>query len=224
MLEATFFGVMLLRPRRVSPRFYFVACCMVAIGTLFSSFWILAANSWMQTPVGHANRGRQDSCPTSGCAVIFDPSCLSPAAHRDGGVRDHRVCGDRHRRVVRLRGAIPPRAAHHDAMGPGPGRRPVPVQVVLGDLHGLYVLAHQPEKFAAIEASGRRAPAGEVMIGCPTKRRGESRRMSCPSSQLVRRARLDPARCGPGRLSAGRPSARCDPVFFGFRIMVGMGR
>ena len=53
MLEATFFGVMLLGRDRVSPRFYFFACCMVSLGTMFSSFWILANNSWMQVPVGH---------------------------------------------------------------------------------------------------------------------------------------------------------------------------
>jgi cytochrome d ubiquinol oxidase subunit I len=54
MLEATFFGVMLLGRDRVSPRFYFFACCMVSLGTMFSSFWILANNSWMQVPVGHS--------------------------------------------------------------------------------------------------------------------------------------------------------------------------
>src|SRR5450755_1756617 len=53
MLEASFFGVMLLGRNRVSPRFYFFACCMVSLGTMFSSFWILANNSWMQVPVGH---------------------------------------------------------------------------------------------------------------------------------------------------------------------------
>jgi cytochrome bd ubiquinol oxidase subunit I len=53
MLEATFFGVMLLGRERVSPRFYFFACCMVSLGTMFSSFWILCNNSWMQVPIGH---------------------------------------------------------------------------------------------------------------------------------------------------------------------------
>jgi len=53
MLEATFFGVMLLGRERVSPPFYFFACCMVSLGTMFSSFWILANNSWMQVPLGH---------------------------------------------------------------------------------------------------------------------------------------------------------------------------
>src|SRR4030095_11517808 len=53
LLEATFFGVMQLGRERVSPRFYFFSCCMVSLGTMFSSFWILANNSWMQVPLGH---------------------------------------------------------------------------------------------------------------------------------------------------------------------------
>src|SRR5262249_18855521 len=53
ILEATFFGGMLLGRERVSPGLYFFACCMVSLGTMFSSFWILANNSWMQVPLGH---------------------------------------------------------------------------------------------------------------------------------------------------------------------------
>lgn len=53
MLEATFFGVVLLGRDRVPPWFYFLSCCMVSLGTMFSSFWILANNSWMQVPIGH---------------------------------------------------------------------------------------------------------------------------------------------------------------------------
>ena len=53
MLEATFFGVVLLGRDRVPPWFYFLSCCMVSLGTMFSSFWILANNSWMQVPLGH---------------------------------------------------------------------------------------------------------------------------------------------------------------------------
>ena len=53
MLEATSFGVVLFGRERVSPRFYFFACCMVALGTMFSSFWILCNNSW-QVPMGHS--------------------------------------------------------------------------------------------------------------------------------------------------------------------------
>jgi cytochrome d ubiquinol oxidase subunit I len=64
MLEATFFGVMLLERERVSPRFYFFACRALSLGTMFSSFWILANNSWMQVPLGHTidgHMGRRSS-------------------------------------------------------------------------------------------------------------------------------------------------------------------
>jgi cytochrome d ubiquinol oxidase subunit I len=54
MLEATFFGVMLLGRDRAPPWFYFLSCCMVSLGTMLSSFWILCNNSWMQVPLGHA--------------------------------------------------------------------------------------------------------------------------------------------------------------------------
>ena len=54
LLEATFFGVLLLGRDLVPPWFYFLSCCMVSLGTMFSSFWILANNSWMQVPLGHA--------------------------------------------------------------------------------------------------------------------------------------------------------------------------
>jgi cytochrome d ubiquinol oxidase subunit I len=53
MLEATFFGVMLLGRDRAPPWFYFLSCCMVSLGTMLSSFWILCNNSWMQVPLGH---------------------------------------------------------------------------------------------------------------------------------------------------------------------------
>ena len=53
LLEATFLGVVLLGRERVPPWFYFLACCMIALGTMASSFWIMANNSWMQVPVGH---------------------------------------------------------------------------------------------------------------------------------------------------------------------------
>jgi cytochrome d ubiquinol oxidase subunit I len=54
LLEATFFGVVLLGRNRAPPWFYFLSCCMVSVGTMLSSFWILANNSWMQVPFGHA--------------------------------------------------------------------------------------------------------------------------------------------------------------------------
>jgi hypothetical protein len=64
-LEATFLGVMLVGRDRVSPHLDFFACCIVSLGSLFSSFWILANNSWMEVPVGHLTLSRRSSDPIS---------------------------------------------------------------------------------------------------------------------------------------------------------------
>jgi len=71
-LEATFFGLMLLGRERVSPLLYFFACCMVSLGTMFSSFWILANNSWMQVPLGHTIVGGR-IIPVNWCAITTGP-------------------------------------------------------------------------------------------------------------------------------------------------------
>ena len=95
MLEATFFGVMLLGRDRVSPRFYFFACCMVSLGTMFSSFWILANNSWMQVPVGHAIVDGK-IIPADWREIVLGPVHDGAlAAHAARRVPDHR---DVHRR------------------------------------------------------------------------------------------------------------------------------
>jgi cytochrome d ubiquinol oxidase subunit I len=98
LLEATFFGVMLLGRQRVSPPFYFFACCMVSLGTMFSSFWILANNSWMQVPVGHTILGGRI---IPGKSLVSLPA---PVAGSAGGIN-------------------PPRLGHTNRTRPGPGRQ-----------------------------------------------------------------------------------------------------
>jgi cytochrome d ubiquinol oxidase subunit I len=86
MLEATFFGVMLLGRTRVQPWFYFLACCMVAVGTMLSSFWILANNSWMQVPIGHTVvNGR--IIPGDWSAIIFGKVMMVRWPHMIGARR-----------------------------------------------------------------------------------------------------------------------------------------
>ena len=75
LLEATFFGVMLLGRDRAPPWFYFLSCCMVSLGTMLSSFWILCNNSWMQVPLGPRHSRRQDSCRSTGGRSSAAPSC-----------------------------------------------------------------------------------------------------------------------------------------------------
>src|SRR4249920_3294083 len=120
LLEATFFGVMLLGRSRVPKWFYFVSCCMVSLGTMFSSFWILCNNSWMQVPVGHAIvDGRivpDDWCDHAGSG---QPRAL--AAHAARRVPHHRDVGDRHRRVVPVARPARVRGGGDVALGPRAG-------------------------------------------------------------------------------------------------------
>ena len=136
MLEATFFGVMLLGRDRVSPRFYFFACCMVSLGTMLSSFWILANNSWMQVPVGHDDRRRQDHSRglARDRARAGDDGAL--AAHAAGRVPDNRHVRLRHRRLVHAARGPPPGGAGHAALGPRAGGGADPGAVVLRPPHG----------------------------------------------------------------------------------------
>src|SRR5207342_11505 len=73
-LEATFLGVMLFGARRVSDKLHFFATCMVALGTLISTFWIISANSWMQTPQGYTLTADGVFEPASWWAIVFNPS------------------------------------------------------------------------------------------------------------------------------------------------------
>ncbi len=151
-LEATFLGVMLFGWRRISPQLHFFATCMVALGTLISTFWIIAANSWMQTPAGHEIVDGVYHA-RSWLQVIFNPSFPVRLAHMVlaayittcfviGGVSAAYLLQRRHREgaELMLKLAI------------GFAALTVPAQIVLGDLHGLSVHEHQPVKLAAIEA------------------------------------------------------------------------
>jgi cytochrome d ubiquinol oxidase subunit I len=225
MLEASFFGVMLLGRARVSPGFYFFACCMVSVGTMFSSFWILANNSWMQVPVGHEIVDGRIIPADWGEIVLgsvmmvrwphmllaaFLTSAMSIAA--TGAwylLRQVHLAESR----VMLR------------WGLGLAALLIPVQMFFGHLTGLYVLQHQPAKFAAIEARWQtQQPASEVLIAWPDAA-SERNLFAIEVPRLgsfiasgnwtAREAGLDAYQV------EDRPPVLIP--FFGFRIMVGMG-
>ncbi len=225
LLEATFFGVMLLGRNRVSPGFYFFACCMVSLGTMFSSFWILANNSWMQVPVGHEIVDGK-IIPADWREIVlgsvmmvrwphmllaaFLTSAMSIAATGAWYLL---------RRVHLAEGRV---MLH---WGLGLAAILIPVQMFFGHLTGLYVLEHQPAKFAAIEARWQtQQPASEVLIAIPDAA-GERNLYAIEIPKLgsfiasgnwtARETGLD-----------AFPEEDRPPVvipFFGFRIMVGMG-
>ena len=131
MLEATFFGVMLLGRNRVPPWFYFFSCCMVSLGTMFSSFWILANNSWMQVPLGHIDRRRQDRAGRLE-GDRARPGDDGPLAAHAARRRDHhRHVRHRHRRLVHAARQGPGRGAGHAALGAGVRCRDDPDPAVL---------------------------------------------------------------------------------------------
>jgi cytochrome d ubiquinol oxidase subunit I len=150
-LEATFLGVLLFGRKLVPPFMHFAAALLVAVGTLSSSFWILATNSWMQTPVGHEIiDGR--FFPKDWLEIVFNPSFPYRLAHTVSafyvttafvvlGVGAYTL---RRRRPVEHGRLMLRLALWFLAIF-------VPVQVVIGDLHGLNTLAYQPAKLAAIE-------------------------------------------------------------------------
>ncbi|MGX5803418.1 cytochrome ubiquinol oxidase subunit I [Bradyrhizobium sp. Arg314] len=151
-LEAAFLGVLLFGRQLVPAWAHFVAALMVALGTLFSSFWILSANSWMQTPAGYEIIGGQ-FFPKDWIEVIFNPSFPYRLAHTVVAFFVTSAF------VVLAVGAYLIRKRH----SPEEGRTMfsmalwlltvlVPLQMFIGDQHGLNTREHQPAKLAAIEA------------------------------------------------------------------------
>ncbi|HDZ08363.1 cytochrome ubiquinol oxidase subunit I [Pseudohongiella sp.] len=150
-LEATFLGVMLFGKNRVSNKVHLLACALVAVGTSLSAFWILSLNSWMQTPTGYTIENGVFYVD-SWTAVIFNPSFPYRLAHMMTATMLTAAFLVMGVSAWRMKQKVD-----------GPGTAKIfkamavmamifaPLQVVIGDLHGLNTLAHQPAKIAAIE-------------------------------------------------------------------------
>jgi cytochrome d ubiquinol oxidase subunit I len=224
-LEASFLGVMLFGWNRVPPWLHTLACIIVACGTALSGFWILAANSWMQTPAGFELR---DGIvyPVKWSEIIFNPSFpyrflhMMTAAYLTTSL------------VVLAVGARYLLARRFDIeaktmlrMGLGMVALLAPLQLLIGDLHGLNTAKHQPVKLAAIEAHWDGSePAGLVLFGWPDVQQERNRfEITIPKAgSLV--IMHDANALFPG-LKDFRPEERPPvvPVFIMFRVMVGIG-
>lgn len=169
-LEAGFLGVMLFGMNRVGPGLHFFSTLMVAIGTLVSTFWILASNSWMQTPQGiEIHNGRV--VPVDWVAVIFNPSFPYRLAHMATAAflaTAFLVAASAAWHL--LRGRDEPAVRKMLSMAMWIALVAAPLQVAIGDAHGLNTLKYQPAKIAAIEGHWDNHP-GEasplILIGCP---------------------------------------------------------
>jgi cytochrome d ubiquinol oxidase subunit I len=224
-LEATFLGVMLFGWRRVSHGMHFFATAMVAGGTLLSSFWIISANSWMQTPAGFRI---EDGVfyPVDWWEIIFNPSFPYRLSHMVlaaflttalvvGGVSALYLL--RNRFVESARTMLKLALAFVAIV--------IPLQILVGDLSGLQLAETQPEKLAAIEGrwdTARSVPLTLFAIPDP-ELEGNRYALDVPRlGSLILTHSWDGEVVG---LKDFSPEDR-PPVaapFFGFRIMVGLG-
>ena len=226
-LEAGFLGVMLFGWNRVGPRLHFFATLMVAIGTLISTFWILASNSWMHTPQGYKIiDGRV--IPVDWLAVIFNPSFPYRLTHMAVAA------------FLATAFFVGASAAWHLLRGnDNPGVRKMlsmamwmallvaPLQALIGDAHGLNTLQHQPAKIAAIEghwSNDEPGPTPLILFGWPDMQREETRfavEIPVLGSLILKHSLTEPIPALKDFPPEDRPNATV--VFWTFRIMVGLG-
>jgi cytochrome d ubiquinol oxidase subunit I len=224
-LEATFLGVLLFGWQRVPAWLQTMAAVIVAIGTAMSAFWILSANSWMQTPAGFEVRDGIAQ-PLDWIAIIFNPSFpyrlvhMVIAAYLTTALVVLAV-GARYL----LAGRTVEEGRTMLRMAVGMIAVLAPLQLFVGDLHGLNTLKHQPIKVAAMEAhwDGTK-PAPLVLFAWPDEKAEANRfEISIPKgASLILTHDADGLVAGLKSVSpAERPPIA--PVFFAFRIMVGIG-
>ncbi|HEY9549408.1 MAG TPA: cytochrome ubiquinol oxidase subunit I [Kiloniellaceae bacterium] len=226
-LEAGFLGIMLFGLKRVGPGLHFFATAMVAAGTLLSAFWILSANSWMQTPAGYAINEVGQYVPADWWAVIFNPSFPYRFVHMVlaaylttalvvGGVGAWHLLRDPQDRPARIMFSMAMWMALAVA----------PLQVVAGDLHGINTFAHQPAKIAAIEGhwEARQEGAPLILFGLPDDEAEETRyRIELPNlGSLILTHEWNGVVAG---LKAWPKEERppSEIVFWSFRLMVALG-
>jgi cytochrome bd ubiquinol oxidase subunit I len=167
-LEAGFLGIMLFGLSRVGPALHFVATAMVATGTLISASWILAANSWMQTPQGYSISAAGQFIPQNWFAIIFNPSfpyrfvhmviaAYLATAFTVGGVGAYHLLRDNRNKAARLM----------FSMAMWMAALVTPIQMGAGDLHGRNTLTYQPAKVAAMEGDFTSGVQPLSLIGWP---------------------------------------------------------
>ena len=223
-LEASFLGIMLFGRGRVSERVHLLATLFVALGTTLSAFWILSLNSWMQTPTGYEIvDGR--FVPADWFAIVFNPSFPYRFAHKllastlTASFLIARLSAWQLLKGTATNGT-------HKAMRAAVTAAAVaiPLQFFVGDMHGLNTLKHQPAKIAAMEGiweAERGAPL--TLFGIPDQEAGKTHL----AIKIPKLASLILTHEWDGELKGIRdfPDAHppVGPVFYAFRVMVGVG-
>jgi len=223
-LEATFLGIMLFGMNRVPGWMHIFSSAMVALGTTLSAFWILALNSWMQTPTGQILQGGQ-IIAGDWWRVLFNPSFPWRFTHMllaSGLTASFVVAGLSAWRL--LKSSEDASARKTLRTGLVLAAVLAPVQAIVGDQHGLNTLEHQPAKIAAIEAIWKTEKGVPlVLFAVPN----EDERRNDFAIEIPKGASVflkhDPDAELKGIDAYAPDTAPVTPVFFAFRAMVGIG-
>jgi cytochrome d ubiquinol oxidase subunit I len=223
-LEATFLGIMLFGMNRVSNTVHTLATILVTVGTTLSAFWILALNSWMQTPAGF-EMIEGSAHVTSWWEVLFTPSAPYRLVHMllaSGLTASFLIAGLSAFRW--LRGDHAPSVLATLKAGIYAAAILIPIQIYAGDLHGLNTLEHQPQKVAAMEGiwETERGAALRLFAIPDEEARTNHYEISLPyMASWILTHSADGVVRGLNEFQGDHPPVAA--VFFSFRIMVGMG-
>ena len=223
-LEATFLAIMLFGMNRVSNRMHTIATLLVAGGTTLSAFWILALNSWMQTPTGFEMIDGKAHA-VSWLAVIFNPSfpyrfthmllaCGLTSAFFVAGISAYRW----------RRGDRVPAVAAAMKTGVYLATALIPLQILAGDFHGLNTLKHQPAKIAAMEGVWETERGAPVLLFAIPDEKTRSNRFAVgipKGASYILTHDPDGEIKGLNEFRGKHPPVF--PVFWAFRVMVGVG-
>ncbi|MBC7993796.1 MAG: cytochrome ubiquinol oxidase subunit I [Rhizobacter sp.] len=223
-LEASFLGIMLFGHGRVSERTHLIATFLVAFGTTLSAFWILSLNSWMQTPAGYEIINGEFFV-TSWWDVVFNPSLPYRLTHKllaSGLTVAFLLAGVSAWQLLR----------HKANSSTAPVLRTgltlaallIPLQIVAGDLHGLNTLKHQPQKIAAMEGVWETEKGAPLLLFAWPDEATRSNRFAIgvpKGASLILTHEAEGEIKGLNEFKGAHPPVA--PLFFGFRIMVGVG-
>lgn len=225
-LEASFLGIMLFGWGRVSKGMHFASTCIVAVGTLISAFWILSANSWMQTPQGFEVGAQGLLFPTNWVDIIFNPSFPARFAHMVtaaylttafvvGGVGAYYLWRKIYVSHARVMFGMAMIMAIFVA----------PMQLVIGHYHGEDTLRYQPVKVAAMEGNWERGAHKPLhLFGIPNEKEERTEyTLSIPGgASWILTGHVEGEIPGLKDVNASdRPPVGV--VFWSFRVMVGIG-
>ncbi len=223
-LEAVFLGIMLFGFKRVPGWMHTLATFLVAAGTTLSAFWIIVLNSWMHTPAGHELRDGVIHA-ADWWAIIFNPSMPYRLVHMllaSGLTVSFLIAGLSAYRW--LRGDRADSVRRSLSTGVRLAAILIPLQIFAGDMHGLNTLEHQPAKVAAMEANWEtRANVPLVLFAIPDEETRTNRfEIAIPSgASLILKHDANGVVPGLNDFVGKHPPVA--PVFWGFRVMVGMG-